>query len=119
MAFGQQDEPCVEASLLQHLGEVLRSLNTTAIVVGVKGQIDSPGSIAELLHLTAVEAGSERASNGAKASLPESGIIEESFDQDDFRRGLGLGPPVQATFGSGQETMWRCRGRNAAAVAAM
>jgi hypothetical protein len=50
--------------------EVLRCLLTAAVAVGIKGQIDRTGSIANLVKLTGVEMRPQGAGNVAKTGLP-------------------------------------------------
>jgi hypothetical protein len=70
----------------------LRRLLTTAIRVVVKGNIDGSRGVAELPKLARIEMGSQRAGDVLKSGLPHRGIVEQPFDEYDFRIGLDLLP---------------------------
>src|SRR5215831_5324185 len=72
--------------------------------------------IAQLAKLVCVELSSHRAGNVVKAGLPQHGVIEQTLHEDYFRTLPDLLPRVQATLGTGQETMCRRRGRQTAAI---
>jgi hypothetical protein len=84
VAFGQRDWPGENSSLPKGLRQAMRGALTTAVAVGVKGHIDLPGRVAELLELARIEMDSQRASQVAKAGLPQGGVVEETFYQDQF-----------------------------------
>jgi len=78
--------------LSEPAGKRLRRLLTTAIGVGVKGQIDGSRGVAELPKLARIEMGAQRAGDVLKSGLPHRGIVEQPFDEDHFRIGLNLLP---------------------------
>src|ERR1035437_10217609 len=97
-------------------GKRLRRFLTAAIRIGIKGQIDGSGAIAQLPKLACVEMVSQRAGNVLEAGLPQCSVVEQALNKDYFRIGPDLLPGVQAAFGTWQETVRRRRCRDAAAV---
>ena len=87
-----------------------------AVAVGIKGQIDGSGTVAELPKLARIEMGSQRAGDVVKAGLPQHGVVEQALDQNHFRIGLDLLPCVQAALGARQKAVRRRRKRKAAAI---
>ena len=51
-----------------------------------------------------------------KPGLPQYGVVEQAFDQDDFRIASSLCPSIEAALGCGQEAVRRRRGRKTAAI---
>ena len=90
VAVGQRDSASVHALLSEPAGKRLRRLLTTTVCVGVKGNIDSSRGVAELPKLARIEMRAQRASDVRKSGLPHRGIVEQPFDEDDFRIGLDL-----------------------------
>ena len=88
VALGQRDSASVYALLAEPAGKRLRRLLPTAVCVGVKCNKDSSLGVAELPKLARIEMGSQRAGDVFKSGLPHRGIVEQPFDQDDFRIGL-------------------------------
>ena len=55
MAVGQRDCAHVYALLAEPAGKRLRRLLTTAVPIGIKGQIDGSRTVAELAKLARIE----------------------------------------------------------------
>src|ERR1700731_782421 len=96
--------------------QVMGSLLSASVHVRIKRHIDGPGSTAQLAELARVQVRSQRAGNVVKSGLPHSGIVEQSFDQDEFGALPHLFEQVQAAFGTWQKPVRRRRSRNAAAI---
>ena len=93
------------------------------IGVGIEGQVDRAGAIAQLAKLTCIEMASHRTGDVVEARLPQDGEVEQAFDQDDVRAFPKLVPAIQAAFVAGQkpvpdsrcsssgllELQWNCR----------
>ena len=92
VALGQRDQASGDASLPEPLREALRCVLATAVGVRIKGHIDGSGTVAELPELLHIEMSSERAGDVFKAGLPQYGVVEQTFDENHFRKGLGLLP---------------------------
>jgi len=71
---------------------VLRSLLAAAVGVGIKGQVDGSGTVAQLPELARIELGSQRAGDVVKAGLPQRSVVEQTLDENYFWTGLGLLP---------------------------
>jgi hypothetical protein len=82
--LGQGDPASGYASFPETVREALRCLLSAAVVVGIKGYLDDSRAVTELAELAGVEMDAERARDIVKAGLPQNGIVEQSFDQDDF-----------------------------------
>jgi hypothetical protein len=97
VAVWQRDPASVDALLSEPAGKRLRRLPTTAIRVGVKGEIDGSRGVAELPELARVEMGSQRVGDVLKSGLPHRGVVEQPFDEDHFRidwtRSISTGRP--------------------------
>jgi hypothetical protein len=62
--------------LFEPAGKRLRRLLATAVCVGIKGQIDSSRTVAQLPILVPVEMISHRAGDVVKAGLPQDSVVE-------------------------------------------
>src|ERR1019366_2064337 len=71
VALGQRDQTSRDASFPEPSQEALRCLLAAAVAVGIEGEIDGSGSVAELPKLARIELGSQRAGDVAKAGLPQ------------------------------------------------
>src|ERR1035437_2065815 len=116
VAIRQRDQASRYASFPEPSGEALCCLLAAAVAVGIKGEIDGSGSVAELPKLAYIELGSQRAGNVVKTGLPQHGVVEQGLYQNHFRIGLGLLPCVQAALGARQKPVRRRRKRKAAAI---
>ena len=93
VALGQRDPASVYALLSEPVVQsALRRLLAAAVGVGVKGQIDGSGAVAELPKLARIEMGSQRAGDVVKSGLPQHGIVEQALDENHFRIAIGLAP---------------------------
>ena len=97
-------------------GKRLRRLLAAAVAVGIKGQIDGSGTVAELPELARIEMSSHRAGDVVKTGLPQHGVVEQTLDENHFRISPDLLPCIQAALGARQEAMRRRRSREAAAI---
>ena len=116
VAVGQGNQASRDAPLPKTFGETLSCLLAAAVGVGIKGEIDGSGCVAELPELARIEMGSQRAGDVVETGLPQHGVVEQALDEDHFRIGLGVRPRVQAALGAGQKSMRRGRRRKAAAI---
>jgi hypothetical protein len=76
-------------------------LLATTVAVGIKGEIDGSHAVAELSKLVCIEMVSYRAGDVVKAGLPQHGLVEQAFDENDFRILPYLLPSIQAAFCAG------------------
>jgi len=78
-----------------------------AVDIAVEGQVDGArGPIAQLLKLGGVHAGSQRTGDIAKSCLPQSGPIEQAFQQHDLTAVTNALPALQSTLPARKQTMW-------------
>ena len=92
VALGQRDQASGDASLPEPLREALGCLLAAAVAVGIKGQIDGPGTITELPKLAGIEMGSQRAGYVVKTRLSKHGVVEKALNENHFRIGVDLRP---------------------------
>ena len=85
VALGQRDGANVHPLLSEPAGKRLCRLLTTAVGVGIKGQIDDSRTVAELAKLACIEMGSHRAGDVVKTCLPQHGVVEQPLDENHFR----------------------------------
>ena len=100
MAVGQRYGTYVYTLLGELAGKPLSRLLTTAVLIGIKSQIDGSGGIAELPELARIEMGSQRAGDVVKPGFPKYGAVEQPLDENYFRILSDLGPSIQTTLGT-------------------
>src|ERR1700694_412876 len=76
VAIGQRDSANVHSLLSEPAGKRVRRLLATAVCIGIKGQIDSSRTVAQLPMLAPVEVISHRAGDVVKAGLPQDSVVE-------------------------------------------
>src|SRR5215831_6792428 len=77
----------------------------TAVGVCIEGEINRAWAVAQLLQLAGIQMCAQRASDVAKARLPQHGIVEQPLDENDLRALLNLFPGIQATLRAVKESM--------------
>ena len=77
-----------------------RDFTVNAILMDFEGQIDDPGSIAELSKLARIEMGSQGAGNVVKPGLPKLGAVKQPLDENHFGILPDSRPSIQATLGA-------------------
>ena len=107
MAFGQPYGANIQPLFSETAGKRLRGAGPAAVGIRIKGQIDGSRTITQLLKLAPIEMDSQGAGDMVKARLPNYGVIEKAFHQDDFRTVPDLLPAIQASLGAWQKPMGR------------
>src|ERR1700674_4174631 len=82
MAIGQRDRAHVYALLGEPADKRLSRLLTTAVPIGIKSQVESSRTVAELAELARIEIGTHRAGDVVETGLPQCGVVEQPFDQN-------------------------------------
>ena len=114
MALGQEDAASGEALRPETVCELLRGFLAAAVGIDIEGEIDRARAVAQLLELAGVQMRAQRAGDVAKTRLPQHGIVEQSLDENHLGTLLDLLPGIQATLGTGKESM--SEGRSDAAA---
>src|SRR2546423_15512517 len=106
MPFRQRDTQGLHAGMAQLNAQAAGGSLAAAITVGVETDIDGArAGLAKLGKLAVIEVRAQRRHRIGKASLPQSGHIEQTLHQQDTRRARRLRPTVKSAFGAWQETM--------------
>ena len=105
VAFGQEHTASSDTLRAETLRELLRGLLSATVSIDIEGEIDGARAIAQLLNLESAEMRAERTGDVVKTSLPQHGIVEQTFDENHLGALLNLLPGIQATFGAGKEAM--------------
>ena len=115
MPCWQQDAKGADTVRAKTMGQLLCGLLSALVLIDIEGEIDGALAITQLAELVVVQMGAQRAGHVLKAGLPQRGIVEQSFDQDDLGQMPHLLPCIQAALAAGQEAMGE-GGADAAAV---
>ena len=102
----QAFKPCSLSRPASDLGRLLAA----AVAVGIKGEIDgSRAAVAQLPKLVCIEMVSHRTGDVVKTGLPQRGVVEQTLDENHFRRLPDWLPQVQPTLGPRQKPVRRRR----------
>src|SRR5260370_33683716 len=104
MAVGQRHGTHVHAVFGEPRDKRLSRLLTTAVGVGIKGQVDGSRTVAELAELARIEIGSHRAGDVEQTGQPQGRVVEKSFDQNHRWIYPVLVPREQTTLDARQDT---------------
>ena len=108
VAIGQGDNSNRNVCTSELRGQTPGSLATAAVAVSIEGQPHSPMVAAQLLILWCIQMRAQRAGDVVKTCLPQCGIVEETFDQNDLRSGSDVVPSVKAALAAWQEPVRVC-----------
>ena len=114
MAIGQQYAASRETLRPEMPCESLRGSLATAVSICIEGEINRAWAVAQLLQLAGIQMCAQRASEVAKARLPQHGIIEQPLNENDLGALLNLIPGIQATLRAVKESMGEGGGDTAA-----
>ena len=85
MALGQANAASGYTMCAKTTGELLGGFLAALVGIVIEGEIDGALTFEQLTKLAVVEMGSKRTGHVFEARLPQHSIVEQSFDQDDFR----------------------------------
>ena len=105
VAIGQEYAASREALRPETPCELRRRWLATAVSICIEGEINRAWAVAQLLQLAGIQMCAQRASDVAKARLPQHGIVEQPLDENDLRALLNLFPGIQATLRAVKESM--------------
>lgn len=109
MTLRQENATCGDTVRDQTTGQLLCSLLAALVRIDIKGDTDDAFALAQLPELVWVEVCTQRAGHVVESRLPQGGIVEEPFDQDDLGAVANLLPGIQAALAAGEEAMGESR----------
>jgi len=109
MTLRQENPTCGDTVRGETTGQLLCSLLAALVRIDIEGDMDGAFALTQLPDLVWVEVCTQRAGHVVESRLPQGGIVEEPFDQDDLGAVANLLPGIQAALAAGQEAMGESR----------
>ena len=101
MTFRQEDATCRDTMPDKTMSQLLCRLLAALVLIDIEGEIDGAFALAQLAELVSVELCTQRAGHVVESRLPQSGIVEQPFDQDHLGAVANFLPCIQAALAPG------------------